>query len=182
VRIVPPKDPRRTQDHFKVWCTASGKELVSIPAEERGVRWEYPVQSPDGGRVAVVTYGAEKSKLYVFDLQNLTLHKTVMLDQSTADVDVAATAPAFSPDGKWIAVIVQSYPKANSNHKPTPEDRPQPRIHLIDVLKGKIHETLISPPAFTESVCFSPDGKTLASGGYGKVVLWDLTDLATARP
>jgi len=42
---------------------------------------------------------------------------------------------------------------------------------------GEIRETLIAPPGFPGSACFSPDGKTLATGGRGKVHLWDVADL-----
>jgi hypothetical protein len=48
---------------------------------------------------------------------------------------------------------------------------------LIDVAAGEIRETLIAPPGFAGTPCFSPDGKTLATSGLGKVHLWDLSGL-----
>jgi WD40 repeat protein len=44
------------------------------------------------------------------------------------------------------------------------------------VATGEVRETIVSPPAFPETVCFSPDGQTLATSGNGCVLLWDLTD------
>ena len=48
-------------------------------------------------------------------------------------------------------------------------------IHLIDVATGEILETLIAPQGFPRSACFSPDGRTLATGGLGRVLLWNLS-------
>jgi WD40 repeat protein len=81
----------------------------------------------------------------------------------------------FSPDGRWLAVITQSFPE--DQRDPSPDDTPQARIHLIDVAAGEIRETLIAPPGFVTCACFSPDGRTLATSGRGKVLLWDLTGL-----
>jgi hypothetical protein len=42
-------------------------------------------------------------------------------------------------------------------------------------------ESQIGPQAFTASMCFSPDGKTLASGGRGQVDLWDVEPFCRRR-
>jgi WD40 repeat protein len=76
----------------------------------------------------------------------------------------------FSADSKWIALITQ----AQSGRETDPQYLPQPRIHLIEAATGRIAATLISPQAISVSACFSSDLGTLATGGYGRVVLWDI--------
>ena len=62
------------------------------------------------------------------------------------------------------------------------DDVAQPRIHLIELATGTVGETLVGPQAFTASVRFSPDGKTLAVGSgepsrSGEIKLFNLTDV-----
>src|SRR5262245_34614689 len=64
---------------------------------------------------------------------------------------------AFSPDGKLLA-------STDSDR-----DAARPSVKLWDVKKRKVIATLKGPglSSFTSSLAFSPDGKTLAVGGYG---------------
>jgi hypothetical protein len=53
----------------------------------------------------------------------------------------------------------------------------------IETASGKIGDTLVAPQGFPGSACFSSDGRTSAVGGYGRVLLWDLTKvLASGDP
>src|SRR5262249_27585629 len=127
--------------------------------------------SSDGRTLAATTRGDQETKLYLFDVPGRKLVKAVPLGGK-----VLARQPAFRPDGKYVAVVTQEFPEG-LGREPMAEDLPQPRIHLVDVAAGAVRETLVSPQAITVSSCFSPDGKTLATGGHGKVLLWDVADL-----
>lgn len=70
---------------------------------------------------------------------------------------------------------ISGFPDGRGSDHLDAVDVPQPRIHLIDVAAGEIRETLISPPSFAWSAAFSPDGKLLATGGHGRVLIWDLS-------
>jgi WD40 repeat protein len=83
----------------------------------------------------------------------------------------------FSPVNRLLAITTQrlSQQQLASNFGDA-EDVPQPRIHLIDAAGGTVAETIVAPQGFATSLRFSPDGKTLASNGDGRVLLWDLTE------
>jgi hypothetical protein len=73
-------------------------------------------------------------------------------------------------------VITRLYPEsARGGDDLDARDLPQPRIHLIETATGAIRETMIAPLSFSNNACFSPDGRTLATDGLGRVLLWDMT-------
>ncbi|MBI3461531.1 MAG: PD40 domain-containing protein [Planctomycetes bacterium] len=157
---------------LKFWDVVSGREVASFASEEKKAGFMGPPAfSPDGRTCAMVNWMGEQTKLYLFDMPSRKLLKTVILGEKAV-----VREPVFSPDGKWVAVATQEFPEELQRAgEPDAEDVPQPRIHLVTVAAGEVRETLVAPQGFTASVCFSPDGKTLATGGHGKVLLWDLS-------
>jgi hypothetical protein len=130
--------------------------------------------------LAVVNWHGEKGKLYLFDVAGKQLVHTVALCEKSAPSELMIVRqPAFSPGGKWVAVITQAIPGDRGENELKAEDVPQPRIHVVEAASGMVRETLVAPQGFTAVACFSPDGKTLATGGNGKVLLWDLTRAPT---
>lgn len=159
---------------LKFWDATTGKEVASLPGMEN-TSFSYPKFSPDGRTLVATGWRATDGKLFCFDLHRRQLVKTVVLARPTrGDENVVTRQPVFSPDGKWLAAMTQLYPK-ESDDELQPEEIPQPRIHLLDAATGEIHETIVLPSAFSASLCFSPDGKTLAVGGLGRVLLLDMT-------
>lgn len=162
---------------FKLWDVATGRELLTFPGTPRS-GFNGPAFTADGrlGSVFAYSFGdTNGSNLLLLDLEKKQLRKTLLLGGPPAPGQrVRIFTPAFSPDGKWLAVVTWLGPD-KPTRDPEPEDFPQPRIHLIDTATGEVRETLIAPHGFPYQLCFSPDGKTLAVGDRGKVLLWDMT-------
>src|SRR5207237_606956 len=122
-----------------------------------------------------------KEQLMLIDVSTMKVSKTILLREKPKGQRLLVDGPFFRPDGKVAAVITRLCPEQPGTGDLEVEDMPQPRIHLVDVAAGQLRETLISPPCFASSACFSPDGKTLATDGHGRVLLWDLTEPLGSR-
>jgi WD40 repeat protein len=164
------RDEGGTCQHWlKFWDTTTGLELGSI-AGEKSEYFVWMAFSPDSRTLAVSTGATNSAKIHLFDLALRDLRKTVVLA-----ADASTWPPAFSPDGKWLAVATQPFPKFPGPKEPEPKDLPQPRIHLIESASGMVRETMVCQQGYPASICFSSDGKTMATSGYGRVLLWDMT-------
>ena len=125
--------------------------------------------SPDGKTLASASGGSYSgdNTVRLWDVQTGKQLRT--LEGHTDRVN----SVVFSPDGKRLAVVAQAFPEGIRS--PSVDDVPQARIHLVEMATGEVGETLVAPPGFPATAVFSPDGKTLATGGSGKVLLWDLS-------
>jgi WD40 repeat protein len=166
------RDELKTGQHWlKFWDSTSGREVTSFKGENKDY-FIWMAFSPDSRTLAVTSaWRRQQCKVFLFDLSSRKLAKTILLGQKAS-----AWRPTFSRDGKWLAVPTQVLPEDQGNLEPAAEDAPQPHIEIIDVAAGEVRETLVSPPAFAASVCFSPDCKTLLTSGNGRVLVWDLTN------
>jgi hypothetical protein len=175
----------KSRGWLKWWDADDGREVASFAGENNEL-FGLPLFSPDGRTLAVTEWrrtatgnSAENARLFLYDVATKQRTRIVNLGRKKAGERLIAGRPAFSPDGKWLAVGTLTVPDTR-NRDLDVHDLPQPRIHLIDVAAGEIRETLVAPQSFGRDACFSPDGRTLATSGHGRVLLWDLTGLAGA--
>jgi serine/threonine protein kinase/Tol biopolymer transport system component len=131
--------------------------------------------NPDGKTLATSTSwagsptGGSPGNTYLWDVA--TSHRTATLASPAPGSSVYSVA--FSPDGKTLATGITNDEPGNNVDGNT---------YLWDVATGHKTATLASPGRFSSvrSVAFSPDGKTLAVGGFAnrdgkdKTYLWDV--------
>lgn len=162
---------------MKWWDAATGREIASFEDEKNGGFMGYRC-SPDRQTLAVLNRRGDTRKLFLYSITERRLLRTIVLGEKAEGQGIVASGLTFHPDGKWLAVIVRSYPEKEANNNDLdPRDVPQPRILLIEAATGAIHETLIAPQSFASAACFSPDGRTLATDGHGRVLLWDMAKM-----
>jgi dipeptidyl aminopeptidase/acylaminoacyl peptidase len=163
------RDEAKSGRHWlRFWDPATGRTLASVEGEKR-VFFMHMAFSPEG-RSLLANDSGKEGRLALFDIQGKKLVRTLVLEKKAH-----VLAFVFSPDGKWLAALTQVVPEEMLGRDWIPEDMPQPHIHLIDSASGAVRETLVAPQGTGVSACFSPDGRTLAASGNGRVLLWDLT-------
>jgi WD40 repeat protein len=161
---------------LKWWDAATGREVASFEGDQKD-GFTGLCLSPDERTLAVLNWRSEKRKLFLYEVAERRLLRTTILGEKPQGHKLLATGSTFSPDGKWFVVITRQVPEKARGRELDPRDLPQPRILLIETATGAIHETIICPPCLCNDVCFSPDGRTLATGGPGCVLLWDMTKM-----
>src|SRR5205823_3316506 len=154
---------------LKWWDVATGREVASFPGD-RNAFFSRANFSPDGGTLAVSNWQGDNARLMLFHVADKRLVHAIVLGKKREGERMVVYEPVFRPDGKSVAVITQQFPENSGRGELDVRDVPQPRIHLIDVAAGDVRETLVAPQSFMRSACFSPDGRTLATGGQGKVL------------
>jgi WD40 repeat protein len=167
----------------KLWDAATGNEVASIPAGESETSYSRMAYSPDGKTLAATRWTprrgtrAEKlhanlrtgAKLFLVDIPGKRVQGIIL------QADAVVGAIAFSSDSRWVAPVTQPLGKSTEFEAGDVDKLPQPRIHLVDAHTAQVRETLIAPPGHVTALSFSPDGKTLASAGPGRALLWSLT-------
>jgi WD40 repeat protein len=149
----------KVPDEFRVFETATGKELHRIPMRE----WTDPLAfTPD--KAVLITGGELAHFGRVEQVRRWVVESRVELPALEGDVSIDH-ALAVSPDGKLLVVgdsvgVLTLWELATGKRR--------------GVLKGHI--------GGVDSLAFSADGKRLASGSWDTTaLLWDLPSVATAN-
>jgi len=166
------KDQSKILDHFDLFETATARKIASFAGEE-GV-WLHGSVSPNPRTLAVTAWRGSDPKVVLFGIPEKRALKTIVLGKQSKDEFLYVSTQAFSPDSTRLAIIAQLLPNTRDDDFNV-FDAPQPRVHLIDIAAGEIRETLVLPQGFSRDLCFSPDGRTLAVGGHGRVLLFDVS-------
>ncbi len=184
---------------IRAWDINTGAELLNFNAAE-----QYPrklVFSPDGTLLA--TNGAHvRTRVWNVTTQREITPPNIM--------DTTTTALAFSPDGKTLAyghpkgIVLSDVTRTGIQERGripinlgfqsmltfSPDGKIllesnknlPPVIQLWDVDTGSDLGTLSGHTGDIETLVFSHDGKTLASGSWdGTVLLWDWAEIITKR-
>jgi WD40 repeat protein len=130
--------------------------------------------SPDGRSLAAVSGKA----VYLWDVTTQRLTRSWAL-QTPGRV----WSMTFDATGRRLAASTWFVPPELQNARDevvTPQDYPQPRIHLIDVAADRPEE-IVCPHGWWGRPAFSPDGKLLAVGGAGATHVFDVSARQAAR-
>jgi WD40 repeat protein len=146
-----------TIDTIKLWDAATGEHVMTFSGHigVKGIAF-----TPDGKSLASASGGQSTIKLWDVD----TGKNTATLEGHTGSV----LCLAFSPDGKTLA--------SGADHRVKPgRSAGSATIKLWDVATRKNTTSFDAQWESVMALAFSPDGKTLASGGSKRRVrLWDV--------
>jgi WD40 repeat protein len=89
----------------------------------------------------------------------------------------ARRLPAFSPDGRWLAVFDADAPQLKAD-KPDPKEKKpaaaMDRVALVDRTKGSLIRTLAAPADRNSRLRFSPDSSQLLVATQKEAIVFDV--------
>jgi WD40 repeat protein len=156
----------RGENSIRYWDLSTGEELRKFdvrPADSDGhyVRG-YVAFSPDLG----VLGSSDDRSLALRD--GATGKEFARL---SCEGGLILSAAVFSPDGRYLAVA-----ESRAQTEPPPEVTLPDRIRLWEVATGTALATFVHGQGRVAALAFSPDGRTLVSGGSDTTILfWDLS-------
>ncbi|MCG9129429.1 T9SS type A sorting domain-containing protein [Candidatus Poribacteria bacterium] len=138
---------------IKLWDSSTGSLITTIDGFTDRI---YSISfSPDGRVLASCVEDDDINIIKLWDVSNSKLRSIF-----TIGTNAGSMISTFSPDGKILANTIHSFDE---------------RIQLWDVTTSSLRSTLLGHTGGVESISFSSDGKTLASGSDDRnICLWDV--------
>jgi serine/threonine protein kinase len=153
---------------IRLWDVQTGRIWGTLQGHSAAVRCV--AFSPDGRDLAS---GGFDRTVRLWDVR--TCRERRVLDCGDCQVH----GLAYSPDGRLLATAENPLGVGDIRPSFNPGLSREGLIHLRDAGTGEVKKTLHGARGGVLSVAFSPDSKTLASGGgrwraFGEVILWDV--------